>query len=99
MFIWNEFLKWIEVFFGISAIISNEKFIMNGTAAGSRVKMDIREDEEQEIKCQEVMELFLTAGYFRARIKVINTWFRLFLIIQQVISAKIKRMTHFNVVF
>ena len=32
--------------------------------------MDIREDEEQEVKCQEVMELFLTAGYFRARIKV-----------------------------
>ena len=43
---------------------------MSEISAGSRVKMDIREDEEQEIKCQEVMELFLTAGYFRARIKV-----------------------------
>ena len=43
---------------------------MNDISAGSRVKMDIREDEEQDIKCQEVMELFLTAGYFRARIKV-----------------------------
>ena len=44
---------------------------MNEIEAGSRVKMDIREDEEQEVKCHEVMELFLTAGYFRARIKVI----------------------------
>ena len=32
--------------------------------------MDVREDEEQENKCREVMELFLAAGYFRARIKV-----------------------------
>ena len=44
---------------------------MSKIEAGSRVKMDIREDEEQEVKCHEVMELFLTAGYFRARIKVI----------------------------
>ena len=46
--------------------------MMDGVADGSRAKMDIREDEEQEVKCQEVMELFLTAGYFRARIKVLN---------------------------
>ena len=45
---------------------------MSEIGAGSRVKMDIREDEEQEVKCHEVMELFLTAGYFRARIKVIE---------------------------
>ena len=43
---------------------------MNATNAGSQARMDIREDEEQEMKCQDVMELFLTAGYFRARIKV-----------------------------
>ena len=43
---------------------------MTDLTAGSRIKMDVREDEEQEVKCQGVMELFLTAGYFRARIKV-----------------------------
>ena len=31
---------------------------------------DIRNDEEQEKKSQEVLELLVTAGYFRARIKV-----------------------------
>ena len=31
---------------------------------------DIRQDEEQEKKSQEVLELLVTAGYFRARIKV-----------------------------
>ena len=31
---------------------------------------DIRNDEEQEKKCIEVLELLVTAGYFRARIKV-----------------------------
>ena len=38
--------------------------------SSSQPKTDIRRDEEQEVKCQEVMELFLAAGYFRARIKV-----------------------------
>ena len=37
---------------------------------GSQPRRDMRGDEEQEVKCQEVMELFLAAGYFRARIKV-----------------------------
>ena len=48
-------------------------FKMNVEGASSRVKADIREDEEQDVKCQEVMELFLAAGYFRARIKVRRT--------------------------
>ena len=43
---------------------------MDSIDASSRANMDVREDEEQEIKCREVMELFLAAGYFRARIKV-----------------------------
>ena len=43
---------------------------MDSIDASSRAKMDVREDEEQVIKCREVMELFLAAGYFRARIKV-----------------------------
>lgn len=32
--------------------------------------IESREDEEQEKKCAEVIELLLAAGYFRARIKV-----------------------------
>ncbi len=31
---------------------------------------DIRDDEEQEKKGNEIMELLVAAGYFRARIKV-----------------------------
>ena len=34
---------------------------------------DIRNDEEQEKKSQEVLELLVTAGYFRARIKVCDS--------------------------
>lgn len=30
---------------------------------------DVREDEEQNVKLQETIELLLAAGYFRARIK------------------------------
>ena len=36
-------------------------------------KYDIRDDEEQEKKGKEVMELLVAAGYFRARIKVRNS--------------------------
>ena len=43
---------------------------MDSIGASSRAEMDVREDEEQENKCREVMELFLAAGYFRARITV-----------------------------
>ena len=32
--------------------------------------IEIKEDEEQEKKGHEVMELLVAAGYFRARIKV-----------------------------
>jgi len=35
-------------------------------------KCDIRDDEEQEKKANEIMELLVAAGYFRARIKVRN---------------------------
>ncbi|XP_071811815.1 coiled-coil domain-containing protein 93-like isoform X2 [Apostichopus japonicus] len=33
------------------------------------MKADVREDEEQNVKLQETIELLLAAGYFRARIK------------------------------
>ena len=32
-------------------------------------KFDIREDEQQQIKLQEIIQLLVAAGYFRARIK------------------------------
>jgi len=35
---------------------------------------DIRNDEEQEKKCNEVLELLVTAGYFRARIKGLSNF-------------------------
>ncbi len=38
--------------------------------ADSAKTFDVREDAEQEKKGQEVMELLVAAGYFRARIKV-----------------------------
>lgn len=33
------------------------------------LQYDVREDEEQNVKLQECIELLLAAGYFRARIK------------------------------
>lgn len=33
------------------------------------LQADVREDEEQNVKLQETIELLLAAGYFRARIK------------------------------
>ena len=36
---------------------------------GFLAKFDIKEDEEQNVKLQQTIELLLTAGYFRARIK------------------------------
>ncbi|KAH9524581.1 Coiled-coil domain-containing protein 93 [Bulinus truncatus] len=38
-------------------------------ADGNRVKVETREDEEQNVKLQETIDLLLAAGYFRARIK------------------------------
>lgn len=35
-------------------------------------KADIRHDEEQQKKGQEIVELLVAAGYFRARIKVMH---------------------------
>ncbi|KAK2177585.1 hypothetical protein NP493_591g02095 [Ridgeia piscesae] len=38
-------------------------------ADGNEIEFDIREDEEQGVKLEQIIELLLTAGYFRARIK------------------------------
>ena len=39
-------------------------------------KVDIRDDEEQLRKGQEVLELLVAAGYFRARIKVLYSYIK-----------------------
>ena len=35
---------------------------------------DIREDEEQAVKMQEIINLLVAGGYFRARIKGLNNF-------------------------
>lgn len=39
------------------------------TSSGLKMQVDIREDEEQATKFEEIIDLLLAAGYFRARIK------------------------------
>jgi hypothetical protein len=38
------------------------------------LKFDVREDEEQQTKFQETVELLVAAGYFRARIKGLSAF-------------------------
>lgn len=35
----------------------------------SGLQVEVREDEEQSVKLQEIIDLLVAAGYFRARIK------------------------------
>lgn len=46
----------------------------NVDAAGNYVDFDVREDEEQIEKLQEIIELLVAAGYFRARIKGLSSF-------------------------
>ncbi|KAI8788977.1 coiled-coil domain-containing protein 93 [Biomphalaria glabrata] len=46
----------------------SEKFAVVD-ADGNRVEVETREDEEQNVKLQQTIDLLLAAGYFRARIK------------------------------
>lgn len=51
----------------------SEKFSQPEVDAEGKVrKIETREDEEQNIKMAETVELLLAAGYFRARIKVLS---------------------------
>lgn len=43
-------------------------------AEGQEIEVDIREDEEQNVKLRECIELLLAAGYFRARIKGLSSF-------------------------
>ena len=38
------------------------------------LQVDIREDEEQDVKLKESIDLLLAAGYFRARIKGLSSF-------------------------
>ena len=39
---------------------------------------DVREDEEQAVKMQEIINLLVAGGYFRARIKGLNNFDKVF---------------------
>nr|XP_022918328.1 coiled-coil domain-containing protein 93 isoform X1 [Onthophagus taurus] len=41
---------------------------------GDEAKVEVREDEEQSIKLQEIIDLLVAAGYFRARIKALSAF-------------------------
>jgi hypothetical protein len=43
-------------------------------ADGKEVEVEVREDEEQKIKLQEIIDLLVAAGYFRARIKGLSSF-------------------------
>jgi hypothetical protein len=38
------------------------------------VQFDVREDEEQGVKLNQIIDLLLAAGYFRARIKGLSSF-------------------------
>ena len=54
----------------INALIS----LINFLIIKKKFKFDIREDEEQQKKLQETVELLVAAGYFRARIKGLSAF-------------------------
>ncbi|KAG8223689.1 hypothetical protein J437_LFUL004054 [Ladona fulva] len=43
-------------------------------ADGKEVEVEVREDEDQKVKLQEIIDLLLAAGYFRARIKGLSSF-------------------------
>ncbi|KAK7484910.1 hypothetical protein BaRGS_00023830 [Batillaria attramentaria] len=55
--------------FGGRARAGSSKLPVQLDADGKEAEVETREDEEQNVKLQETIELLLAAGYFRARIK------------------------------
>lgn len=55
------------------AFVCGEIFLtmgeINTDSGGRLLKFDVREDEEQYQKFQEIIQILIAAGYFRARIK------------------------------
>ncbi|KAF5276525.1 hypothetical protein FQA39_LY06594 [Lamprigera yunnana] len=52
----------------------NVKKPVRQAADGNEVEVEIREDEEQSTKLQEILDLLVAAGYFRARIKGLSSF-------------------------
>lgn len=46
----------------------------NVDSTGKFLKFDVREDEEQLVKLQEIIDLLVAGGYFRARIKGVDNF-------------------------
>jgi hypothetical protein len=53
---------------------STSKLSTRIDADGKEVEVEVREDEEQKIKLQEIVDLLVAAGYFRARIKGLSSF-------------------------
>uniref|UniRef100_A0A6P7F8X4 Coiled-coil domain-containing protein 93 n=1 Tax=Diabrotica virgifera virgifera TaxID=50390 RepID=A0A6P7F8X4_DIAVI len=52
----------------------NARKLLSTDSTDSTVQVDVREDEEQLIKLQEIIDILVAAGYFRARIKGLSAF-------------------------
>lgn len=48
--------------------------MFNNASLSLSLQADVREDEEQTTKFQEIIDLLVAAGYFRARIKGLSNF-------------------------
>ncbi|KAF6027332.1 CCDC93 [Bugula neritina] len=53
---------------------SGSKLTVVYDAEGKEIEAESREDEEQNVKLDETIDLLLAAGYFRARIKGLSAF-------------------------
>lgn len=68
----------------------------NVDSTGKFLKFDVREDEEQLVKLQEIIDLLVAGGYFRARIKGVDHFDKVILkIIFQLLCYFIKFIISF----
>lgn len=47
---------------------------LNYDQEGLEIEFDVREDDEQGLKETQIVDLFVAAGYFRARIKGLSSF-------------------------
>ncbi|CAG9860217.1 unnamed protein product [Phyllotreta striolata] len=52
----------------------NARKILSEDSTDSKTEFDVREDEEQSVKLQEIIDILVAAGYFRARIKGLSSF-------------------------
>lgn len=53
---------------------SNIKLSTRQDGDGNEIEVEVREDEEQSVKLQEIVDILVAAGYFRARIKGLSSF-------------------------